>query len=317
MNWVKIAQPYFNNENSYNSDLEEQLLELFKTEYVLGELNRRISVNQRLGYSQRVAKWTKNLQEYSLNLAKNKIMPEMIQHIDQWLAFHSGSGFANEILDWEEQGTGTLEKGIVSLGGKFEYNIIPDIINLFLTQNIYFVDDYLTEEYSDDIIAENQINPQSWSNQEKIKAVAQSIEDIYGNDYKTIYNMFANYGEIDNVVETVLKANVYQAWRKHWGDKLVKAEQNVTDALTRLNSVYNTDNLNEITVAINLALNAQHVSGGMFEHMDIDERTLDNLSNLNTEELDEFVGMITGNTWKQSNWLQKLLKIANKNELVI
>ena len=316
MNWVKIAQPYFKDENSNNSDLEQNLFELFKIEYVLGELNQRIHANPRLGYSKRITTWTKNLQEYSLNLAKNEIMPEMIQHTENWLAFHSGSGFANEILEWEEQGTGLLNKGLVQLGGNFEYNVIPDIINFFLTQNIDFVNDYLTEQYSnnisDEIVEENSNeNPATWNDQDKISEVADSIDDIYGNDYQSIYNMFSNYGgDIDSIVETVLKTNVFQAWRKHWGDRLIKAEQNVTNALAYLNSAYKANDLNKITAAINLALNAQHVSGGMFEHMDISERTLEELSGLNTEELDEFVNMITGNNWKHANWLQKLLKVA-------
>jgi hypothetical protein len=287
---------FFEHKNKYPS-LEESLLELFKTEYAIGEINRRRAMNQRLKYNHRVTHWLDKLTDHADALA-NIVAPEVLGHLEKWLEFHSGSGFANIILDLNDEGLGEAinDKGVITLGGAFVYKIGDDeIIEAFLRDNAHFVEQFISEDGEQ--WEESGEDPSTWDNEQKIEYVKDSIEGI-GYDYKGLKDWLGQWGNFTQVVHSIIQQTVFPAWRQWWGGQLETAEDDVQAAHDRLQNAIESGRLNEILVAINLALNTQHVHGAMAEHMDVGQDILDTLSNLDTGQIDEFVDMATGPDWK-------------------
>jgi hypothetical protein len=329
LNWLKkIAQYYFDHEESEksvqysgNDYLAQDLLELFKMEYAISELKRRISLNQRLEFNRRSQHWLNKLEERALELATKQVGPSMLEYCKNWLLFHSGSGFAEELLGWGDGGV-NLTNGVVHLGGNFKYDITKDLIEVFLKKNPQFIESYLS-----DII--DQLNDNNYDNNngqdivhmsptEKETYVRNDIDGL-GYDFNGIKEWLSNWGDFEGTVKAILKEKVYPAWRYWWGDQLAVAEKNVGDATQRLEQALGSGNLGHILATINLALNAQHVHGGMFKNMELSEQLMDELSNLDTDRIDEWVNMITGENWKAAsgmNWLTKLAGLIPVNDML-
>jgi len=311
-----FANEYFDNDSAGYPDLESQLRELFKTEYVIGELKRRAYLNNRLQFSRRYGHWLQKLEDHAFKLATQEVGPKILFHLNEWLKFHNGSGFAEIVSGIENDdfsGTGDITaEGDVVLGGGFQYNIIQDLIDTFLLLNPVFVQEYFLgnfddEEYLQEYINQTGIDPFEYNEQQMLDSTKEQIEDIvytYDYPFNELKNWFEKQGDFQESVLQVIKKYVYPAWRTWWGHSIDVAEDNVQDAHDHLEDALSTRKLNLILPAINMALNAQHIHGGMYEHMDLSKALLDELSNLDTEELDEFVNMVTGVEWRTAKVAQ-------------
>lgn len=293
-------------------NLDDQLIRLFQIEYAIGEIKRRQHGNQRLQFNHRATKWLSNLQEQASELSQ-RAGADMLYHIEQWLAFHTGSGFAGEVSGIESGSPCYDEKGIVHLGGNFYYdNLRSDVQEAFLDMHPEFIQES-TQQYMTDMHDQNEVAQEPDAETQRYMA----------NEYLENYSfmelldwMRQYYNDADVILEKAIYQNIYPAWRWHWGDQLEVAEKNVQGAYDRLNAALQSGQLNEILVAINTALNAQHVHGGMYERMDLSKDTMEALSNLNTDELDVFVDQITGPDWKNASQNKYTFKFAQAAQIM-
>lgn len=306
---VKLSGNLFNEETNY---LDEQLMELYQTEYAIAELNNRMTQNDRLGFRKRCEIWIKNLRDHALDLA-NKVTPEIIETTQKWISEHSQDTFANGFID-EEFGLYDEWDGNVKIGynnGKpVYYNITNDAIHVFLEQNPIWVQEWASEMVDpEDIKLNPNYNPENFSDADKLEYVYDSLVNEY--KFKEAKDYFSYYGNFDEAVRQAITQNAYPKFRQMWGSKLNQAESQIRQSFNRLTQAYQSQNLNQLFVAINLALHVEHVTGIMADHMNISHSVLDHLSNLDTEEIDMFVDQITGEDWKSANNLPfRLLKQA-------
>lgn len=307
---------YFPEESDQYDDLSKWLTELYKTEYAIGELKMRKQVNPRLEYwaGGRIDRWIQKLYDHSLPLAM-KAGSQMLATLNNWLGFHTGSNFVDEILgdgtEWRERNI--TEDGIILLGGDFRFDIKPYVLEPFLRQNLWFVQDFWNEilpNLAEDRTPEEMQHFENFSDEDILQYVKEEIETIY-YQFNDMIEYLEQYTSIDQTLEEVIMKYVYPAWREHWGSSLEVAEENVTEARDRLAQDLQSKDISQLFVSINLALHAEHVHGTMSEHIEIPESTLNYLSNLDTEEIDNFVDSITGKNWKTAriektrNWLKK------------
>lgn len=303
---------YFHKDYDKWGPLADKLFELFKTEYALGELKMRETRNERLKYRKRHQTWVRTLSDHALNIAL-QVAPLLLEGADKWLSFHSGNGFAEHII--EEEG---IVDGIVYLGGKFEFDIKEDVLRVYSSQNPWFITQWFSDEeqnldVDDEYDQERLIELRSMTDEEKVEYVAETLPELY-TDWQSIVNLLGP--DFENATRIVLQQKVYPAWRQHWSftqnqqqiHTLEEAETNVQVSRDRLERSIESKDLNQLFVAINLMLHAEHVHGPMAERLDesgeLGQETLRELSNLNTDEIDRFVDQITGLDWKRAWRLQ-------------
>lgn len=301
------AQPYFF-EDTRSGDLEQHLLELFKVEYAIGELHRRQRLNQRLQFRKRHQVWMDKLKNHALQLATQEVGPKILQHTNQWLAFHSGSGFAEVISGIESGESWIQDDGKVVLGGGFEYEIGDEVIEMFLRSNPAFTmqvfnENFEDQEYLQEYIEQQGENPLEWDDERKFENVKESIES-FGYSFSELRKWLSDWGDFEGTLQDVVKIHLYPAWRQYWAGQIEAAEENVQASADRLEQALESPELGNLFAAINLALNAQHVHGSMYEHMDISGALMDELSSLDTDSIDEWVDVITGPDWKAAKTAQ-------------
>ena len=289
----KSGQLYYFRETKYEN-IDDQLIELYSTEYALGEIKRRIHANNSLSFSRRCTTWIAKLEEHAMSLADIAIN-HLIEKFEFWLNFHTGSGFADDIMSWEDEGGSCIEDGNVILGGQFEYPIYDAFLKAFLESDPYFVDGWIED-------MRNSYDPNDQEAfvvpDDKLNYVFDNIKDIYPN-WQDLWQMVdSTSGNARYVLQSVIQTVVYPAWRNYWGAPLEVAESNVAAGLERLRQALNSQKLNEMLIAINVALQTEHIHGAMYDRADISRTTLDYLSNLPTDEIDQFVDQITGPNWK-------------------
>lgn len=297
-------------------ELTKQLIELYRMEYAIGELKRRKAANPRLQYwaGNRINYWINRLYERALPLAL-EASEEILYSLDEWLNFHTGTGFTEGIIgDDDAWLSGAIDdKGIVQLGGGFEFNLKDYVLEPFLRQNEWLIETWWSEEIGnlmEDMSPEEieERGYENWNEEEIFQHVMEQIKDIY-HDWFDLLKFLEHHGNINEAVARVVKQQVYPAWREFWGQRIVIAEENVMKARERLANDMESEDITALFASINLALNAQHVHGNMAQHMPLDYKTLEYLSNLETYEIDEFCNMVTGKNWKTAkgtrNWLKK------------
>lgn len=319
------------------ASIDDILIELYSTEYAIGELKMRIANEERLQFSKRTTHWLRKLQEHA-HMVANMIAPEILKSLETWLDFHTGSGFANTVLGIDELGEQEIEmsaiqpNGIATVGGNpemgsFTFNVKEAVLEPYLRMNPNWVDlfygemqehwredaEYEIEQgYRTEPYVEEQID-----NETKLQMVQEQIEEM-GYDWEELQNYLSEYGPpgFEEAVRQVIKTQVYPAWRQFWGESIEIAEKNVGQAYNILEQAIESDDLGNLLSAINIALNTQHVHGKMSMHMDISNSTLDELSNLDTEEIDQFVDKITGVEWKSAkslmSWQQKFAALETE-----
>jgi len=331
LNWFKKIARSFSSDFLFvdkediwqHSSLEGKLLELFKTEYVVAELKRRQQLTPELQFNKRTKYWISKLTNRIWRTV-NEVASEILQHLNYWLEFHTGSSFAERIMEGEFGESYITEEGIVVLGGGFSFDLKDHVIELFLRQNPWFVEQWWAEEEEMNAEEDPEYRQDfsTWTDEDKLQNVKESLLEI-ADSWSEIERTLGP--GLDDAVKDVIRNKVYPAWREHWMNRqsqnqmytIEEAEENVYSARNRLAKAIEKQNLNELLVSINLALQAEHVHGSMSEHMEVSNQILDKLSNLDTRELDDFVNKITGAYhWASlDSWFKKIAQMFDEKEI--
>lgn len=144
--------------------------------------------------------------------------------------------------------------------------------------------------YEDDMLARQMISElgilrkfYDWSVENGYYAASYDLEDLWGQDWYV--DMLQDRGRRDEIIDILETPEALdEAWRQWtqiwpgYEDTLVQV-QNILD---KLNAVRGTANINQVMSVISLALNVAHNTGLMYEHLDLNEGQMEELSNLDT-----------------------------------
>ncbi len=105
------------------------------------------------------------------------------------------------------------------------------------------------------------------------------VEDLYGEDWwkenkDTIYDNI----DLDSCMDVA-----WSQWIENWPGYEETLVQ-VREQIGNLESIKGSQDINQVMSAISLALNTAHNSGLMFEHIDLSEEEMNQLSNIDTSE---------------------------------
>ncbi len=293
-------------DNSADNVLFNMLVELYSTQYVLAKMEDLV---QRLDPGRSFLKHypalAKNLSDNALQIA-NECKEELVGEMGIWLGSHTLDGFSTMILgEGEHEGISAVgDDGIVILGGNFTYPLKDRVLTVFLIQNEGFVDSlfdavYDTYDEYDNKYGTSKSEFDSYDINKKVEWAKDYIDDIY-SEWTGMYSWLEAFDEysFQETLRFVVETDVYGAWKEHWGGAIEKAEHDISNAYKRLNSA---GTLNELYIAINVALQAEHVHGSMGGNLNISTEQLDELSNLDTNALDEWIEDKLG--LKEASWL--------------
>jgi hypothetical protein len=285
------------------SEVEDKLVIAYQIEYVLGELNRRKHSNPRLQFKPRVTYWENKLQEDALDL----IVPaaqHLLQAMKKWIAFHSGSGFAEQIVQWGPTDTGIDKDGKLRWGGKFTRDLIKPLIDFIVSDCPMLVESLFDELHQNmDEAQAMMLPPEEELEQYKKEYIRDYLESY---EWSSLYDLITtwkdNWGE--DIWSTFLKERLFPMWREHWTGVLDPVEKNVADTAQRVEAAIESRNLNDLFVAVNIALQVRHVGGRIaLGPAGLSSRVLVYLSHMPTGRLDELCDIITGQDWEKNGYL--------------
>jgi len=115
--------------------------------------------------------------------------------------------------------------------------------------------------------------------------VKSKIEEYTGEEVKGEYWWYKNIRLVTEVLDDCQK-EIWDQWVNHWPD-YIKTLEDVKVKINELQSVRDSNDVNQIMQTVSLALNTAHNSGLMYEHMGMKKEEMDELSNLDTSEWDQ------------------------------
>jgi len=294
---MRTSDFQFHKDYHHYPDIEDLLFELFKAEYVYNTLR----IKQYYGIPEkRKEKILANLKVKLYQLGQ-EVGVEVLRHLDEWLAFHTGTGFADEITSAED--TAINEKGVIGLGGNFSYDLKEDVLDE-IAETDWLFKDWLQNEDPEYLKESGLLN---MTEEEQKEYYREWLHEVY-YDWESIKTL-GEHIDLDDIIERAIKKKVFPAWRRHWGQQITVAEKNVQEARERLyQALERPEDVRNLLVAINLALNVQHIHGPMAEHMSVSRNVLKELSNIDTEPLDNWIVEKVGmgeNWWKKLSMLMK------------
>jgi hypothetical protein len=231
--------------------------------------------------------------EEQLDSITDQIKDVVLKSYDEWLSMHdSGRGWVNSIIDPEgEQGffdrpSNAFENGVVGIinMGVWNINVEQDVLDAV---NEEFAPEPLPESRKEIISELEEFGDVDET--EDLDELQDRLRDIRAEQDpdKLLFEIDSGV-EIGGIIDAsgwdspigqttlkVMETKGYEAWRDFWGQSLSEAENRIRDQKERLDTA--TD-VNNKVVAINLALNEQHVSGTMGDRLDISQDDLDVLS---------------------------------------
>lgn len=246
---MKFSQAFI--KNAYHSEIYEILYKLHEVWYKVNALDSKYSdIAARKKEEYRAEFY--NLAEYAINT---------IEGIYQdWIEGHSMDGWWD---NWAREdllnNNGKIHRENQELGIRGTVDI-SDFVKPLVQQQI-------NKEIRDDNI----------DNVDEV--VELDLDDVYGDDWWD-----QNIGTIDVILDQA-KPEAFRQWVNIF-PAYADAIKNVKGALSRLTSVAGSKDMNAIMSAISLALNAAHNSGLMYDHLDMSEEEMNQLSNINTSEWD-------------------------------
>ena len=269
---------YFTSAPSYEGDLYPILVELYSTQYVLATMQDRVArVDPARQYLKSWEAMVSRYQAIAMELAQ-VAKASLLSTMQEWLLKHSIEGMTQSILEDEYS---VDSEGNYTLGGDFSYPLKDIALDHFLTTNEYFIDQFIEGAQDPD---DPDPSLDSMSQDDKISYVKEYI-DATGYSWNQLCEWLSPFGFDDSVAQ-IIKDEVYPEWRAHWGGQIDQVEINISNAYKRLQSA---STLDDLYVAINLALQAEHVSGTMGENSGLSSDELNQLSNLDTNALDQII----------------------------
>ncbi|GAG24758.1 unnamed protein product, partial [marine sediment metagenome] len=135
----------------------------------------------------------------------------------------------------------------------------------------------LEKQYDEEEIDENDLRGNLSELRNEDYQYADAVYADSGQDLAEILDSMGWDSEVGQTILKVMETEGWEAWRNNWGDELSDAEERIRDQRTRLADA---NTISEKVLAINLALNEEHVYGTMAEHMDIGKDELQSLSEM-------------------------------------
>lgn len=124
-----------------------------------------------------------------------------------------------------------------------------------------------------------------WSVENGYYAVSYDLEELWGEDwYSEMLEDRGRQGEIEEIVDSAEALDfVWKQWLEIWPG-YEQTRHQVNNIIDKLNAIRGTANVNAVMSTLSLALNVAHNTGLMYEHLNLDEDQMDELSNLPTND---------------------------------
>lgn len=296
------------------ADPVDDMFGALKTMHVL-ELKYR--AYDYIGNPDSMVKFYKEETGKELDAVASEIITRLERTFEDWLNLHSsGEAWAEEILDpydnhglyrnpsdaFEGRVVGVLDFGSWHVDTEQEIldevnkNHAPPPIPSDSKELFKVLEYYLTSEELKELKKEFRKGDIDED------GLAEKLQDFYSEDdnYLVSYEISSGleladyldrqgwYSELGKTILKIMETSGYEQWRDNFPDTLDTAEENVKEALDALKSA---DTINDKMVAINRAIQAEHVFGQMYEKVDLSKSELDYLSEMG-DKLKDFKDMI-------------------------